>query len=51
MSNEELFQQVQRLLERKLTPEERQFLVLASKKASGKKPSLQKEGHISVKIV
>jgi hypothetical protein len=36
MSNDELFQQVQLLLQRKLTPEECRFLTLAGEVLNGK---------------
>ena len=50
MSNKELFEQVQLLLQRNLTPEECQFLVLANKVFSEEKKPLQKAAAASVKI-
>lgn len=50
MSNEELFERVQLLLQRNLTPEECHFLVLANKALSDEKKPLQKAAAASAKI-
>jgi hypothetical protein len=50
MSNEELFQRVQLLLQRKLTPEECRFLAIANKVLSADKKPLQKAAAASVRV-
>ena len=50
MSNEELFRQVEVLLQRKLTSEERRFLVLASEVLNQKKKPPYKVVKVSAKI-
>ncbi|HKD85672.1 MAG TPA: hypothetical protein VKB58_13050 [Terriglobales bacterium] len=50
MSNKELFERVQLLLQRKLRPEECHFLALANKVRSADKKPLQKAAAASVKI-
>lgn len=50
MSDEELFEQVQLLLQRNLTAEERQFLVLANQVVRSEKKPLQKAAAAAVKI-
>jgi len=50
MSNEQLFRQVEILLQRKLTPEEGRFLVLASEVVNQKKKPPYKVAKASAKI-
>lgn len=50
MSNEDLFERVQLLLQRKLTPEECQFLMLAKEVLGAEKKPLQRAAAANAKI-